>query len=126
MLSGFEDHRPRTILSSLQNRLRIAWTRLTRHPHDRRRRRKNFQTTATATRTRNTTKRIDTHVSNLSRSAVNTTPQFPVENDAATDTRAKCQTDDRLTTDGRALPHLPARRRIRIVLEYGRKIKPAR
>src|SRR6185503_8585157 len=100
LLSRIEDHLRRSILASLQHRIRIARARLTRHAHNRRRRSKDFKTTTTPARTRNTTKRIDTHVSNLSRRAIHTTPQLAVENDSTTDTSPERQANDRLTTNG--------------------------
>src|ERR1044072_1504304 len=95
----------------------MARTRLARHPYNRRRRSKDFKTTTTPARARNTTKRIDTHVSYLRRRAIYTTPQLAVENDSTTNTSPERQANDRLTTNGGSLPHLTDRGCIRIVLE---------
>ncbi len=122
-LPGLKDYFRGQILSALQDRIGIARARLTRHSHDRRRGGKNFQTTTTAARTRNAAKRIDAHVSNLSRRAIHTAPQLAIENYAAADAGAERHADNRLATDGRALPHLADSGSVRIVLENRRQTK---
>src|SRR5689334_6380700 len=124
--AGLEDRFRSEIAARVQHRLRITRTRLARHADDRRRRREHFQTAATAARARDAAKRIDAHVPDFRRGAVNTAPQLAVENDPATDTGAERHTNDRAATLRRALPHLPDRRRVRIVLENRRQIKLVR
>src|SRR5262249_35643022 len=113
----FKDRLRAQVAARVQYRLGITRTCFARHAHDRSRRRKYFQAAAATARTRNAAKWIDTHVPNLRGRAVDTAPQFAIENNSATDAGAECYTDDRATTTRRALPHLANSRSVRIVFE---------
>src|SRR6476660_460633 len=92
---------------------------LSRHPHDCRCRSIDLETTTTAATACDSTKWIDTHMTDLSSSAINSPPQFAVQNNAAADSRSKCDANNSAVSPTGTHPHLAHCRGVRIIFQHG-------
>src|ERR1044071_4638530 len=99
---------------------------LSRHPHDCCCRSIDLETTTTAATTCDSAKRIDTHMTDLCSSAINSTPKFAVQNNAATDTRPQSDANNCAASPTGTHPHLANCRSVRIIFQHGTITKLAR
>src|SRR6266571_7056221 len=97
--------------------MQIVFKHLARHTNDRRRRSINFQTAKVTAFALHATKWLNARVTDLACGSVRTAPQLAVENNAATNSSAQRQTNNRPPTARCALPHLAERCGVRIVFD---------
>src|SRR5438270_5024730 len=90
---------------------------LARQAHNRGRGSIDLETTEVTTLAFDAAERLNAHVPDLSRSAINASPELSIKNNPAANPRAERQANDRATTLRCALPHLAESRGVRVIFK---------